>query len=182
MRMGVHEVLEYTRCKDRKGKKKEIIDKTEDVTNIDKIGDAINIEEDAISNTCASPNKKARYNNTQQNVISLPHLAQLQIGYCTYLSTVLEKKLAEINIQWEQFKMSQWYCTHLSTMLEKKHAEINIQWEEKCAQLNEKWEELNLLRDELSQEQAEFGMKLDLIDLDIENRSFGSFENMCINA
>ena len=177
MRMGVHEVLEYTRCKDRKGKKKEIIDKTEDVTNIDKIGDAINIEEDAISNTCASPNKKARYNNTQQNVISLPCVAQLQIGYCTYLSTVLEKKLAEINIQWEQFKMSQWYCTHLSTMLEKKHAEINIQWEEKCAQLNEKWEELNLLRDELSQEQAEFGMKLDLIDLDIENRSFGSFEN-----
>lgn len=66
--------------------------------------------------------------------------------------------------------MSQWYCTHLSTMLEKKHAEINIQWEEKCAQMQKD-------RDVLSQEQAEFGMKLDLIDLDIENRSFGSFEN-----
>ena len=88
-------------------KKKEIIYKTGDATHIDKIGDAINIEEGAISNTCASPNKNARYNNTQQNVISLPQKFQgsvfqgsvqgfLQIGYCTYLSTMLEKKNAEI--------------------------------------------------------------------------------------
>jgi hypothetical protein len=29
-------------------------------------------------------------------------------------------------------------------VLEKKHAEINIQREEKCAQIYEKWEQLNL--------------------------------------
>ena len=67
--------------------------------------------------------------------------------------------------------MSQWYCSHLSTMLEKKHAVFDIQCVLHQVQMQKE-------RDALSQLQAELCRKLDnLLDLDIENCSFGSAEN-----
>ena len=140
-----------------------------------KSGDAINIEEDegevAISK-CVRHNKKARCDNTQQS-ISLPqnfqtiyplpftcplpflHFAQLQIGYCTYLSTMLEERCAHINKVWEQLQKDRDAFDRLQEA------------------------EFRALRDRL--QEAEFRRNLDNFALDIENSSFGSFENMCMN-
>lgn len=73
-------------------------------------------DDDVITKHASSHNKKARYNNTHPNnahqSICLPqklqdsaimhpllHFDQLQIGYCSYLSKMLENKNALFDIQ-----------------------------------------------------------------------------------
>ena len=135
---------------------------------VDTSGNAMRIgeDDDVITKHASSHNKKARYNNTHPNnahqSICLPqklqesaiihplrHFDQMQIGYCSYLSKMLENKHALFDIQ----------CVLHQVQMQKERATI-------CKE-----------RDTLSQLQAELCRKLDnLLDLDIENCSFGSAE------